>query len=181
LYTTYRDHPAWREYIRTGMNFVPGDGPLTASVLLVGEAPGKDEDRLGKPFVGASGRVLDGLLAVAGLAREDVRITNMMKFRPPKNRDPLEGERIASSLTLWTEIAIQRPRVVVALGRHALHVLAPGITSITAVAGRPLDRYRDKHGFVLLPMLHPAVALHAKAMHETLEEHWRANAELLRC
>src|ERR1700752_354750 len=99
---------------------VPGEGSPDAEVMFVGEAPGANEDRLGRPFVGRAGALLDELLAAAGLGGDDLWITNVVKARPPKNRDPKAPEVAHCMPWLETEVALIRPRVIVPLGRHAL-------------------------------------------------------------
>src|SRR5919108_4607293 len=109
----------------TASRMVPGEGNPAAQVMFVGEAPGATEDALGRPFVGRAGRLLDELIAAAGLAREDVWITNVVKARPPKNRDPRVPEVAHCMPWLERELDIIRPRLVVPLGRHALKHFAP--------------------------------------------------------
>ena len=135
-------------------NMVPGEGNHSAAVMLVGEAPGATEDALGRPFVGRAGRLLDELLAEAGLARADVFITNVVKARPPGNRDPRAHEVAHHMPWLERQLALVAPNVVIPLGRHALGHFAPG-RKITEVHGRLLvERERQ-----LVPWLHPAAAL----------------------
>src|SRR5690348_16975555 len=114
------------EICETATNIVPGEGNATADVLLVGEAPGASEDKQGRPFVGRSGKLLDELLEAAGLARDDVYITNVVKARPPGNRDPRAGEVEHWMPWLERELELVAPRVVIPLGRHALAHFAPG-------------------------------------------------------
>ena len=138
---------------------VPGEGSPTAEVMLVGEAPGAREDEQGRPFVGRSGRLLDELLAEAGLARASVFITNVVKARPPGNRDPRADEVAHHLPWLERQLALIRPRVVIPVGRHALAHFAPG-RRITEVHGSPLlERERR-----LVPWLHPAAALRSRAL-----------------
>src|SRR3954454_3795359 len=108
------------EPCETATNMVPGEGSPTADVMFVGEAPGASEDEQGRPFVGRSGRLLDELLAAAGLDREQVFITNVLKARPPGNRDPRPDEVVHHMAWLEVQLALIRPRLVVPLGRHAL-------------------------------------------------------------
>ena len=118
---------------------MPGEGDPDADVLLVGEAPGASEDLEGRPFVGRSGKLLDELLGEAGLARADVFITNVVKARPPGNRDPSAAEVRHHLPWLEQQLALIRPRVIVPVGRHALAHFAPG-QRITEVHGAPLER-----------------------------------------
>ena len=157
------------EPCETATNMVPGDGNPDADVMLVGEAPGASEDKQGRPFVGRAGKLLEQLLAEAGLRREDVYITNVVKARPPGNRDPRAGEVAHHMPWLERELALVRPRLVVPLGRHALRHFAPGV-KISEVHGRPL-RAGDHE---LFPLYHPAAALRATALRDTLFEDARA-------
>jgi uracil-DNA glycosylase len=157
------------EICETATNIVPGEGNPTADVLLVGEAPGASEDKQGRPFVGRSGKLLDQLLAEAGLVRDDVFITNVVKARPPGNRDP-KADEVAHYLP-WLEqqLALIAPSVVIPVGRHALAHFAPG-RKITEVHGTLIVE-RDRR---LVPWLHPAAALRNQALRETLFEDARA-------
>ena len=144
---------------------VPGDGPAGARVMFVGEGPGYHEDRQGTPFVGAAGQLLNELLAGAGLSRGKVYITNIVKCRPPENRDPLPDEIEACRPFLEEQIALVDAQVIVTLGRFALEVFAPG-ARISRVHGQP----RSAGARTLLPMLHPAAALHQPSWRRSLEE-----------
>lgn len=146
-------------------NLVPGEGAPDADVMLVGEAPGKSEDEQGRPFVGRSGQLLDELLAAAGLDRGDVYITNVVKARPPGNRDPKPAEVAHWMPVLERQLTLVRPRLVVPLGRHALAHFAPG-TKISEVHGTRMER--GEHA--LYPMFHPAAALRGRRLRETLFE-----------
>ena len=154
---------------------VPGDGPPDAPVVFVGEAPGASEDKAGKPFVGSAGRLLGTLLEDAGLRREDVYVTNVVKARPPKNRDPKRDEVAHHLPWLLTELDVLQPRVVVPLGRHALANFDPQ-AKISAVHGQPLER----DGRVVFPWYHPAAALHNQSLRETLHVDAQALGILLR-
>jgi uracil-DNA glycosylase family 4 len=154
---------------------VPGEGSATASVVLVGEAPGANEDREGRPFVGRAGRLLDQLLAEAGLKREDVFITNVLKARPPRNRDPRAAEVAHHLHWLAAQLQVIRPRLLVPLGRHALARFAPDL-KIGDVHGHVLQR----DGRTLFPMYHPAAALHNQRLLETLVGDAHALREALR-
>src|SRR2546421_7990754 len=135
---------------------VPGVGPGDARILIVGEAPGQNEDLQGEPFVGAAGRLLDQLLRGIGLSRGDVFITNILKCRPPGNRDPQADEVEAYSPFLEDQLRLIRPEVVLVLGRHALARLLPGQDSITRAHGRVISR----DGVSYIPVYHPAAALY---------------------
>ncbi|HEV2028789.1 MAG TPA: uracil-DNA glycosylase [Candidatus Dormibacteraeota bacterium] len=144
---------------------VPGIGPSPANIMIVGEAPGFNEDRQGEPFVGAAGKLLDTLLARIGLSRGDVYITNVLKCRPPMNRDPMPNEAEACSPYLARQLELVRPKVVLILGRHALERLIPGHGSISRVHGSLVKR----GDVAYVPLYHPAAALHNGALVADLE------------
>ena len=143
---------------------VPGEGPENAEIMLIGEAPGFNEDKQGRPFVGAAGQFLEKLLASANLSRDDVFITNTVKCRPLNNRDPLPVEMAACRKYLDRQIAAIAPKVIVTLGRHSLTSFLPKET-ITKARGRP----RIVNGTTLFPMYHPAAALHQQNLREVIE------------
>ena len=153
-----------------------GAGNPDADVLFIGEAPGKNEDLQGEPFVGAAGRFLNEMLASIGLSREDIYITNIVKYRPPNNRDPLPEEKKAFLPYLQEQLEIIQPRVVVALGRHSGGAFMPDLR-ISQDHGKPkrikLQFHDDKTKsfvVVILPLYHPAAALYNGGMRETLME-----------
>jgi DNA polymerase len=154
---------------------VPGEGPSDARVILVGEAPGFNEDKQGRPFVGAAGRFLEELLGEAGLKREDVYITNVVKHRPPNNRDPLPAELTACLPWLQRQIEIIKPRFIVTLGRFSLGTFFPG-SMISKVHGE----VREKDGRYYFAMYHPAAALHQEKLRQTLLEDARKLGTFLR-
>ena len=143
---------------------VPGEGNVLSDVLLVGEGPGAREDATGRPFVGPAGQLLSELLHAIGWEREDVFITNVVKCRPPGNRDPEPGEIGACAPYLDAQERALDPAVVVTLGRHSLQRYLPG-ARIGAVHGRMRRSYTGQHVF---PMYHPAAALHQASLRETL-------------
>ena len=143
---------------------VPGEGNVLSDVLLVGEGPGAREDATGRPFVGPAGQLLDELLHAVGWQREDVFITNIVKCRPPGNRDPEPGEVAACAPYLEAQERALDPAVVVTLGRHSLQRYLPG-ARIGAVHGSMRRAYTGQHVF---PMYHPAAALHQASLRETL-------------
>jgi DNA polymerase len=143
---------------------VPGEGNPLSDVLLVGEGPGAREDATGRPFVGAAGQLLTELLRTIGWERADVFITNVVKCRPPGNRDPEPAEIAACSAHLDAQERALGPAVVVSLGRHSLQRYLPG-SRIGAVHGRLRRSYSGQHVF---PMYHPAAALHQASLRETL-------------
>jgi DNA polymerase len=154
----------------TCTNFVPGEGDARAEVVIVGEAPGATEDAEGRPFVGRAGRLLDEVLVAAGLRREDVYITNVVKARPPGNRDPRADEVAHHWPWLERELAAVRPRLVVPVGRHALARLLPA-ARISEVHGRLVEGVPP-----LFPLYHPAAALRSTKLRETLFADARALA-----
>jgi DNA polymerase len=153
---------------------VPGEGPEDAEVMFVGEAPGFHEDQQGRPFVGAAGQFLEELLASIGLTREDVFITNVIKCRPPGNRDPLAKEISACEPYLDRQIALIQPTVVVTLGRFSMARAFPK-ARISRVHGQP----RKINGIVYYPMYHPAAALHRPSLRSTVEADMRRILEVV--
>lgn len=154
---------------RTRTLAVPGEGPLDAKVMLIGEAPGVNEDRQGRPFVGQAGQFLEELLAAAGLRRDEVYICNVLKCRPPGNRDPLPGEIAACQDYLDEQVALIEPAVIVTLGRFSMSRYFPGQT-ISRIHGRAVER----DGRYYVPMYHPAAALHQQALRTTILDDFRA-------
>lgn len=169
--------PLWA----TRTQAVPGIGPADASIMLVGEAPGRQEDLQGEPFVGPAGRFLDALLDRAGLRRSDVYITNVVKSRPflgpppGRNRAPRPEEIAACRSWLEDQLRIIRPQIVVAMGRVALEAFLPG-AKISAVHGRAV-RQGDR---MILPLYHPAVAVRRRDLQDVLERDILALRALLR-
>lgn len=153
-------------------NAVPGAGSYDAKVMFVGEAPGYWEDQKGLPFVGRAGKVLDELLEGIGLSREEVYITNIVKCRPPNNRDPAEEEIRACSPYLDRQIDIIRPKVIVPLGRHSMAYILKKfgfeVEPISKSHGKTFDARTLFGKVVIMPSYHPAVALYKPAMKEDL-------------
>jgi uracil-DNA glycosylase len=148
---------------------VPGEGPADAKIMLIGEGPGYHEDRQGRPFVGASGQFLDELLALAGLRRADVFIGNVVKCRPPQNRDPLPDEvQTCTETYLFRQIDVIDPKVIVTLGRFSMSLFIPG-AKISRIHGQP----QRVQGRLIVPMLHPAAALHQPQNRPLLEADFR--------
>ena len=144
---------------------VPGEGRIDADIMFIGEGPGYYEDQQGRPFVGAAGQFLEQLLESIGLKRSDVFIANVIKCRPPQNRDPLPEEISACSGWLSLQIGIVRPKVVVTLGRYSLARFLPGMA-----IGRIHGQARKVNGQWVVPMYHPAAALHQGSLRRTIEE-----------
>jgi uracil-DNA glycosylase family 4 len=163
--TSIVDDKVCPELAATATQLVFGEGNPSAKVVFIGEAPGKSEDLEGKPFVGASGKLLTEMLESINLSREDVYITNIVKYRPPNNRDPLPNEKQAFLPYLQAQLAVIEPDLVVTLGRHSLNCFLPEL-SISQVHGQP-KRYK---GRVYLPLFHPAAALYNGSMRQTLME-----------
>ena len=145
---------------------VPGTGPCPADVMVVGEAPGFNEDVQGLPFVGAAGKLLDKLLERIGLGRDSVYITNVLKCRPPQNRDPMPNEAEACLPYLRAQYKLVQPKAVLILGRHALERMLPGVGSISRVHGQIFMR----GGVAFMPVYHPAAALHNGSLVRDLEQ-----------
>ena len=156
------------------LNPVPGEGDPKAVIMFVGEASGAQEDKLGRPFVGASGKFLGEMLESVGMTREQVFITNIVKFRPPENRDPSKEEIQACLPYLIEQIKVIRPKLVVFLGRHSMNVFFPEL-KISEAHGHTIERtvtvgdleLKDQ---VFLPLYHPAAALYNGGMRATLLE-----------
>jgi len=164
-----------------------GDGNPEAEIVFIGEAPGKHEDLEGKPFVGAAGKFLNEMLSSIGLKRADVYITNIVKYRPPNNREPLPSEKAAFLSYLQVQLEVIQPKLVVALGRHSLNCFLPGL-SISQVHGQPkrirINTHKpkgkgtteksDELVLVILPLFPPAAALYNGAMKQTLIDDFSA-------
>ena len=144
---------------------VPGEGPENAEIMFIGEAPGFHEDRQGRPFVGAAGKFLEELLAGIGLTREDVYICNVIKCRPPGNRDPLSDEMAACKPFLDKQIELVGPKLIVTLGRYSMARYFPN-TQITRIHGQP-KRIGSR---IYYPMFHPAAALHQPKWRSVVKE-----------
>lgn len=148
---------------KTAKQLVFGDGNPDADIVFIGEAPGKNEDIQGLPFVGASGKFLSEMLSLIDLELKDIYITNIVKFRPPSNRDPEPSEKDAFLPFLEAQLEVIQPKVVVTLGRHSMNCFLPDL-QIGKVHGQP-KRYK---GRVYLPLFHPAAALYNGGMRQTL-------------
>lgn len=158
---------------------VMGDGNPNADIVFIGEAPGKNEDEQGLPFVGAAGKFLNEMLEAAGLVRGDVYITNIVKYRPPNNRDPEPMEKREFWPYLMRQLEIIRPRVIITLGRHSGAAFIPDLR-ISRDHGRPRKvKYHD-HEFLVIPLYHPAAALYNGSMRQVLIDDFLAAAERAR-
>lgn len=168
LYHELSDHQCPLAASRTKVVF--GSGNADADLMFVGEAPGANEDREGLPFVGNAGRLLDKLLAEIGLERGDTFVANVLKCRPPGNRDPLPGEIEECTPHLMRQIDLIEPRVICTLGNFALKLLSGSKQGITKVHGEPQDREIAGRTLILYPLFHPAAALRTPAVLELLRE-----------
>jgi uracil-DNA glycosylase len=153
----------------TRTNAVPGEGPPYASVVLIGEGPGRNEDLQGRPFVGAAGKQLEALLSNAGLSRDDVYITNVVKCRPPENRRPTGAEADACRGYLERQLRLVRPKLVVLLGDSALKRFLPD-ESLLSAHGRVFER----GGLAFFPTYHPAAMIYNRALEGVIREDFRA-------
>jgi uracil-DNA glycosylase len=149
---------------KNATQLVFGDGSPDSDIVFIGEAPGKKEDEQGLPFVGAAGRFLEEMLSGIGLARAQVYITNIVKYRPPNNRDPHPEEKAAFLPYLKQQLEVIKPKLVVTLGRHSMESLLPSGLKISQCHGQP-KRYSDQ---VYMPLFHPAAALYNNSMEQTL-------------
>jgi len=154
---------------KTATNLVMGDGNIDAEIVFIGEAPGKKEDEQGLPFVGAAGKFLDKMLASANLQRSDVYITNIVKYRPPDNRDPLPAEKKAFLPYLMRQLDVIQPKIVVTLGRHSMEYFLPE-QKISLVHGQPKPVMLGGTKVVVVPLYHPAAALYNGSLRATLIE-----------
>lgn len=148
-------------------NLVMGDGSIDADIVFIGEAPGKNEDEQGLPFVGAAGKFLNEMLAAAGMERSDVYITNIVKYRPPNNRDPNPEEKKAFWPYLLRQLQVIEPKVVITLGRHSMEYFLPDM-KISQVHGQPKRIAFGDKKLVIIPLYHPAAALYNGSMRSVL-------------
>ncbi|HEV7702272.1 MAG TPA: uracil-DNA glycosylase [Candidatus Paceibacterota bacterium] len=166
-------HEKWMEECdcelrKTATQAVPGNGSAEAEIVFIGEAPGKSEDKLGVPFVGAAGKFLDEMLDVIKLKREDVYITNIVKYRPPNNRDPLPEEKAACRAWLLEELKLISPKLIIFLGRHAMNNFFPDL-QISKAHGKMLVKpFKGMATKYFFPLYHPAAALYDGSMREVL-------------
>jgi uracil-DNA glycosylase len=156
-----------------------GTGSPTAKLMFVGEAPGFHEDKQGVPFVGAAGKLLSKLLEGIGLSRDEVYIANVLKCRPPGNRDPLPEEIEACEPHLWRQIELIQPKLIATLGNFATKLLSGKPNGITQVHGRPQEVVLGGNPVTLYPIFHPAAALYTPRMLQVLEEDFARIPELL--
>lgn len=155
------------ELAATATQLVMGSGNSDAAIVFIGEAPGKKEDLQGKPFIGAAGKFLDRMLAEANMVRDDVYITNIVKYRPPNNRDPRPDEKKAFWPYLIEQLQIINPKVIVTLGRHSMEYFLPGMT-IGEVHGAAQIITLGDETVTIVPLYHPAAALYNGKLRQTL-------------
>lgn len=164
---------------------VPGEGDVQSRIVFIGEAPGEREAKTGRPFVGAAGKVLDELLASIGIRRKDVYITNVVKDRPPGNRDPQQAEIVCYAPFLWRQIQIIQPRVIATLGRFSMDYILEQFEldqagqKISDLHGQPLEGEANYGKVVVVPLYHPAVALYNIEMKNTLREDFQVLRQFL--
>jgi len=154
---------------REATNLVMGDGDIDADIVIIGEAPGKKEDESGLPFMGAAGKFLNEMLGSVGIERKDVYITNIVKYRPPNNRDPLPEEKSAFWPYLVRQLDVIKPKIVVTLGRHSMEYFLPE-QKISLIHGQPKRISFGDIKLVVVPLYHPAAALYNGSMRATLIE-----------
>lgn len=158
---------------KTAIQPVFGDGNPNADIVFIGEAPGKKEDETGKPFVGAAGKFLAEMLAMIKMKREDIYITNIVKYRPPNNRDPELSEKQACANWLHAELATIKPKLIVFLGRHSMNHFFPEL-KISDVHGKLINAVLPNISTThFLPLYHPAAALYNGGMRETLTKDFK--------
>jgi len=155
-------------------NVVPGEGSSNAKIMFIGEGPGKNEDEQGRPFIGAAGKLLDKLIALIGLTRKDIYIANVVKCRPPENRDPLPEEVEACRPWLDQQIEIIKPKLIILLGRHSMDRFLPN-QKISLDHGKP----KRLNGQVYFPIYHPAAALYRNGLLEDLEKDFKKIPKVL--
>ncbi len=157
----------------TATQAVKGAGSASAEIILIGEAPGKKEDETGEPFVGAAGKFLNEMLGIINLKREDIYITNVVKYRPPNNRDPLPEEKADCKEWLLDEIKTISPRLIVLLGRHAMNNFFPELEISQAHGKFITKQFKGMATKYFFPLYHPAAALYNGSMREILIEDFK--------
>jgi uracil-DNA glycosylase len=167
------------ELAATATNLVMGDGNINAEIVFIGEAPGKKEDEQGIPFVGAAGKFLNEMLLQAGMVRADVYITNIVKYRPPNNRDPLPEEKAAFLPYLLKQLQIIQPKVVITLGRHSMEYFLPDM-KIGQIHGQMKRIQFGDNELVIIPLYHPAAALYNGGMRQTLIDDFLTVPEVIK-
>lgn len=161
------------------INAVPGEGNLDAKLMFIGEGPGFHEDKEGRPFVGQAGKLLDKLIQSLGLKREEVFIANVVKHRPPENRDPLPNEIDACAFWLDQQIDLIDPKIIVTLGRFSMAKFIPNVTISNVHGQQRFITWKGKRK-IIIPMYHPAAALRAGAVMEQLEKDFQKIPQFLK-
>lgn len=173
------DNAICPELAAQATNLVMGDGNVNADIVFIGEAPGKNEDEQGLPFVGAAGKFLNEMLAQANMTRGDVYITNIVKYRPPNNRDPLPEEKKAFWPYLLKQLQIIEPKVVITLGRHSMEYFLPDM-KISQIHGQAKRIQFGDSKLVVVPLYHPAAALYNGGMRQTLIDDFLLVPEIIK-
>lgn len=178
-------HTNWKEKCqcelkKTATQAVPGNGSPNAKIVFIGEAPGKSEDKLGIPFVGAAGKFLDEMLSIINLKREDIYITNVVKYRPPNNRDPLPEEKSSCREWLLEELKIIKPKLIVFLGRHAMNNFFPELQISKAHGKLLIKKFKGMSTEYFFPLYHPAAALYDGSMREILKDDFKKIPQVLK-
>ena len=164
---------------KTATQPVPGNGSANADIVFIGEAPGKSEDQLGVPFVGAAGKFLSEMLGEIKLKREDIYITNIVKYRPPNNRDPEQSEKESCAQWLYEELNLIEPKLIIFLGRHSMNDFFPDL-KISEVHGKLIHKkFKRIKTEYFLPLYHPAAALYNGGMRETLQSDFQLIPKIL--
>ena len=168
------------ELKKTATQAVPGVGNPEAEIVFIGEAPGKKEDEFGRPFVGAAGKFLDEMLGLINLKREDIYITNIVKYRPPNNRDPLPEEKKSCREWLLAELKIISPKLIIFLGRHAMNNFFPELQISKAHGKLLIKQFKGMSTKYFFPLYHPAAALYDGSMREVLIEDFKKIPKVLK-
>lgn len=178
-------HKKWMEECacelkKTATQAVPGVGSADAEIVFIGEAPGKKEDEIGEPFVGAAGKFLNEMLAEINLQREDIYITNIVKYRPPNNRDPSPQEKASCREWLLEELKMISPKLIIFLGRHAMNNFFPELNISSAHGKLLIKKFNGMSTKYFFPLYHPAAALYNGGMREVLMEDFKKIPKVLK-
>lgn len=168
------------ELRKTATQAVPGVGNEKAEIVFIGEAPGKKEDEMGEPFVGAAGKFLNEMLELINMERNDIYITNVVKYRPPNNRDPLPEEKSACREWLLGELKIISPKLIIFLGRHAMNNFFPELQISQAHGKLLIKKFKGISTKYFFPLYHPAAALYDGSMREVLIEDFKKIPKVLK-
>ena len=168
------------ELKKTATQAVPGVGNPDADIIFIGEAPGRSEDKLGIPFVGAAGKFLDEMLELINLKRSEIYITNIVKYRPPNNRDPLPEEKKSCREWLLAELKIISPKLIIFLGRHAMNNFFPDLQISGAHGKLLIKKFKGISTSYFFPLYHPAAALYDGSMREILKEDFKKIPKVLK-